>query len=138
MNIPDRLELQVVTPDRLVLSDVVDEVNYRTTEGYVGILPGHIPMLTTLQTGELTYRARGKQLAMVVSSGFVEVLPHRVIVMAEHVDLPDEIDRNEALKEKADAEARMKIHTEESEFIVEQERIEEAVAKLAVASRHLS
>ena len=134
--IPAHIQLDVVTPDRLLLSLQVDELSYRTHEGYVGIMPGHIPMLTTLEIGELSYKVGRDTHYIAVARGFVEVLPDRVIVLADSAELATEIDRALAQTAKEEAEARMRTHTEEHQFLVESALIEDAVAKLSVAARH--
>ena len=130
-----RIDLQIVTPERLLLEEEVDEVIYRSTEGYLGILPGHLPMLTSLAIGELTYRVGSQTYRIAVSSGFVEVLPDRVIVLADRADLPHEIDASGEQSNKSQAEERMKNHTAEEDFQAELEKIEEAVVRISVASQ---
>src|SRR3990172_5894541 len=92
MSSPNRIRLEIVTPERLLLSEDVDEVNVPGSEGYLGILPGHLPLLTTMGTGVLHFRNHGKVQHCAVSGGFAEVLGDRVIVIAETVELPAEID----------------------------------------------
>ncbi|MFN7974074.1 MAG: F0F1 ATP synthase subunit epsilon [Acidobacteriota bacterium] len=135
---PGKLQLEVVTPERLLLSEPVDEVSYRAREGYVGILPGHVPMLTSLEIGELTYRASGKTHHVAVSGGFVEVTEGKVIVLADTAEKASEIDKDRALAKKAQAEAGMKSYDSEDQFLMEKARLEKAVARLQAASHAIA
>jgi F-type H+-transporting ATPase subunit epsilon len=87
-----KIDLEIVTPGRLVLSETVDEVVLPGSEGYLGVLPGHAPLLTALGAGEVGYRSGGKTRYLAVSGGFVEVLQHRVSVLAETCERAEEID----------------------------------------------
>ena len=103
MVIPDHLTLEIVTPERSVVSEAVDEVQVPGSEGSFGVLPGHTPLLATLQVGELWYR-RGEETSFVaVSFGFAEVLPDRVTILAQIAESAEEIDvtRAEAAAERA-------------------------------------
>ena len=83
MAIPTRLLLEIVTPDRSVMREEVDELQVPGSEGYLGILPGHAPLLATLKAGELWYRIGQQKQYVPIGGGFVEVLPDRVTVLAE-------------------------------------------------------
>lgn len=102
--LPTRIQLEVVTPERLLLSEEVEEVTLPGSEGYLGILPGHLPLLTLLGSGILSYHQHGRKHVFAVHGGFAEVLPDRVIVIAESVERPQEIDvaRARAAKERAE------------------------------------
>jgi F-type H+-transporting ATPase subunit epsilon len=104
--LPTKIKLDVVTPDRHLLSEVVDEVTLPGSEGYLGILPGHLPLLTTLGIGVMSYHKGTAKFIFSVSGGFVEVLPDRVIVMADTLERPEEIDvaRAQASKDRAEKE----------------------------------
>lgn len=104
--LPTKIKLEVVTPDRHLLTEVVDEVTLPGSEGYLGILPGHLPLLTMLGIGVMSYRKGTAKFIFSVSGGFVEVLPDRVIVMADTIERPEEIDvaRAQAAKEHSEKE----------------------------------
>jgi F-type H+-transporting ATPase subunit epsilon len=104
MALPTRLTLEVVTPERLLVSEQVDEVQLPGAEGYFGVLPGHTPMLATLQVGELWYRIGHEKRYLAVAFGFAEVLPDRVTVLAQIAERPEDIDvpRAEAAKKRAE------------------------------------
>jgi F-type H+-transporting ATPase subunit epsilon len=102
--LPTHLTLEIVTPDRSVVTERVDEVELPGAEGYFGVLPGHTPLLATLKVGELWYRKGGEKFYLSIAFGFVEVLPDRVTVLAELAERPEEIDvvRAEAAKKRAE------------------------------------
>ena len=103
-SLPTKIRLDIVTPDRLLLSEDVDEVSIPGSEGYLGILPGHLPLLTLLGTGVLSYRKGNQKMIFSCSDGFAEVLPDRVIITASTIERPEEIDvaRAKAAKERAE------------------------------------
>jgi F-type H+-transporting ATPase subunit epsilon len=104
--LPKEIELQIVTPERHVLEETVQYVELPGKEGYMGILPGHAPLLTELGAGVLKYRRNGEQHALSVIQGYAEVLPERVIVLAEFSERAEEIDvaRSRAAADRAKAE----------------------------------
>ena len=103
MAIPDHLTLEIVTPERAVVSEQVDEVQVPGAEGSFGVLPGHTPLLATLQFGELWYRQGEENSYVAVSFGFAEVQPGRVTVLAQIAESAEEINvtRAEAAQERA-------------------------------------
>jgi F-type H+-transporting ATPase subunit epsilon len=104
MAIPTKLSLEIVTPDRSLVREEVDEVVLPGSEGYFGVLPGHAPLLSTLMVGELWYRAGREKRHLFVAGGFVEVLPDRVTVLAQIGERAEDIDiaRAEAAKRRAE------------------------------------
>jgi F-type H+-transporting ATPase subunit epsilon len=106
MPLPDAIELQVVTPQRHVLQETVQAIEIPGKEGYLGILPGHAPLITELGIGILAYRKSGETRYITVIHGYAEVLPDRVIVLAEISERAEEIDvaRAKAAQERAQAE----------------------------------
>ena len=102
--LPTTLTLEIVTPDRSLFRGEVREVQVPAAEGYMGILPGHTPLLANLQVGELSYRGETEEGQMHVALGFVEVLQDRVTVMAHVAERPDDIDvaRAEAARQRAE------------------------------------
>jgi F-type H+-transporting ATPase subunit epsilon len=103
----DKLQFEIVTPDRLVLKEEVDELQIPGKNGYLGILPGHAPLITELMTGELSYRKDKTARYLSVSGGYCEVLPDRVTVLAERAEKPEEINVDRALAAKQRAEKRL-------------------------------
>jgi F-type H+-transporting ATPase subunit epsilon len=92
----DKIQLEVVTPERRVLAEPVDMVTVPGLGGELGILPGHTPLISQLQTGVLTYVQDGKSFSLHVSGGFVEVREDHVSVLADIAERPDEIDASRA------------------------------------------
>jgi len=103
-----KILLEVVTPQRMVFREEVDEVTAPGLEGEFGVLPGHIPFITTLKIGVIMYRQGSVKRYMAVTWGFAEVLPDKVTILSESAQLADEIDiaRAMAQKERAEAELR--------------------------------
>src|SRR4051794_26981539 len=104
MALPTTIELQIVTPDKLVLRESVDEVEIPGSEGYFGVLPGHTPMLAALAVGELWYRQGQEKTYLSIAFGFAEVLPDRVTILARLAERADDIDIERAEAAKARAE----------------------------------
>jgi F-type H+-transporting ATPase subunit epsilon len=105
--IPTKLALEVVTPDKLLIREDVDEVQLPGAEGYLGVLPGHTPFLTTLKIGELWYRKGQDRTYLAVAGGFFEVLPDRVTVLAQVAERAHDIDVERAEAAKRRAEERL-------------------------------
>ncbi|MDR2051505.1 MAG: F0F1 ATP synthase subunit epsilon [Deltaproteobacteria bacterium] len=107
------LQLDIVTPDRIVLSEQVDYVSAHGAEGDFGILPGHVPLLAVLSTGILSYTVKGNRKNAFVSGGFAEVHGDRVTILAESSELADNIDLARAREALSRAEKRLE-HQEEN------------------------
>jgi F-type H+-transporting ATPase subunit epsilon len=103
--LPDSLMLEVVTPEREVVRESVAEVQLPGLAGYLGVLPGHTPLLTELGVGALSYRTGAETFYVAVTRGFAEVLPGRVLVLAEAAERAQEIDVARARTALAAAEA---------------------------------
>src|SRR5690348_4832102 len=101
------IHLEIVTAERVVLSDDVDQVNAPTVDGRVGILPRHMPLLTILDIGELDIIKDGVSTPYALSGGFMEVLPNRVTILADTVERADEIDEARAEESRRRAEERL-------------------------------
>ena len=128
------LQLLVVTPERKVVQAEADEVELPGAEGYVGILPGHAPLITLLGTGVLTIRRGGSSTAYAVSAGFAEISGDRVSVLADSAEAAAEIDAAAAERDRAKAEEEMKtagVDTLDSIRV----RFEHAQARISVARR---
>ena len=131
-----KLTLEVVTPDGLLIRDEVDSVQAPGSEGSFGVLPGHIPMLTTLGAGEIVYRNGAEVGRIVCLFGFCEVLPDRVHIMAESGERADDIDVARAESARARAAERMKMVKDEAGFKEAQADYVKSVARLAAASHN--
>ncbi len=100
----DRIQLDVITPERRLVSEPVDAVTLPGLGGELGILPGHTPLISQLQTGVLSYTQAGTTRRLLVSGGFVEVNADRVSVLADMAETPDEVDSASARQEREQAE----------------------------------
>ena len=101
-------ELEVATPDRLLVKDQVSAAQIPALDGYLGVLPEHAPLLSELGSGLMTYTIGGKSHSVVVSGGWVEVLPAGTRVLAASAELPNEIDLKRAKESLDRAERRLK------------------------------
>ncbi|MBI2956428.1 MAG: F0F1 ATP synthase subunit epsilon [Acidobacteria bacterium] len=134
--LPTALELQIVTPERLLVREEVHELQVPGRDGYMGILPGHAPLLSELQMGELSYRKGNHWSYLTVFWGFVEVLPHRVIVLAETGERGEEIDVERAQAARQRAEERLKrIGDPEVDLARAQVALQRALIRLQVAAK---
>jgi F-type H+-transporting ATPase subunit epsilon len=104
---PDTFQLQIVTPEKKVVDTAAEEVQIPGKNGYLGILPGHAPLITELAVGEIKYRTGVKEEHLAVAWGFAEVLPDKVTVLAESAERPSEIDVERARQAKERAEQRL-------------------------------
>lgn len=126
-----KLNLSVVTPEKQLVSEEVDQVNVPGTEGDLGILFDHAPILTNLRPGQLSYEKDGETVVLVVSGGYLEVTDNRVTVLAETGEFLSEIDRKRAERAHAKAEELLsKPGLSEEEFIEAQKKLFRAVARL--------
>jgi len=131
----NKLQLSIVTPERLVLDEDVDQVNVPGVEGDLGILCDHAPVLTTMRPGRFSYELSGEKgreaIHMIVSGGYLEVTDNRVIVLAEAVEFLDEIDKERAKASLMKAEeALSNTDLSDDEFIETQNRLFRAIARL--------
>ena len=107
MAIPTTLRLEFVTPERAIVHDEVDEVQLPGEEGFLGVLPGHTPMLVGLKVGEMWYRKGTEKFHGFVGFGFAEILPDRVTILARIAEKADDIDHERAEAAKRRAEERL-------------------------------
>jgi F-type H+-transporting ATPase subunit epsilon len=129
--IPQALALEIVTPDRPVVREEVDEIQLPARDGAVGILPGHTPLLTLVDPGELWYRKAGEKTTLVVDSGLAEVLPDRVTVLVGTAERPETIDVAREAQARAEAEREMK----EAKTLDEAERARRALVTAQMRER---
>ncbi len=125
--------LEIVTAERVVLEDEVDQVNAPTREGRVGILPRHESLLTILQPGELTIIKDGVRTPFAISGGFMEVLSNRVTILADTVERADEIDEVRAEEARRLAEERKGMAQSEHDMQIAELQLRKEMARLQVA-----
>ena len=130
------IQLEIVTPERLVYEDEVDSVNVPGIEGELGILPHHAPLLSILGFGELRIRKGGAEESFAIVGGFVQVRPDKVVVMAETADLAAEIDLEKAQEARRDAERALETgYSEGADLSAARAALQTALMRIRVAER---
>jgi len=129
------IKLDVVTAERVVFSDDVDVIVAPGIEGQLGILPHHAPLMTMLKPGELLVRKDGEEFSLVITGGFLEVRPDRVIILADAAERVEEIDVARAEEAKRRAQERLKERPTEVDAARAQAALLRALARLEVAQR---
>lgn len=127
------MSLEIVTAERVVLSDEVDQVNVPTKDGRVGILPRHAPLLTVLDTGEMDILKGGERTPYALSGGFMEVHANRVTILADTVERADEIDEARAERARQLAEERLAQQLNEQDAAIAEGELRRAMVRLRVA-----
>jgi F-type H+-transporting ATPase subunit epsilon len=131
----EKIQLEVVTPERRVLAEPVDMVTVPGLGGELGILPGHTPLISQLQTGVLTYVQEGKSSSLHVSGGFVEVRDDHVSVLADLAELPEEIDAARAKLSRDKLEKQLNAWTgSEDELETAKAELDRSLVRLQLAS----
>jgi len=133
--LPTKLLLEIVTPDKSIVRDEVDEVELPGAEGYLGVLPGHTPLLTMLKVGELWYRVGAEKHYLSVAFGFAEVLPDRVTILAQVAERAQDIDIERAEAAKRRAEERLAARVPDMDFERARIAMMKSLIRLQVASR---
>jgi len=126
----ETFQLEIVTPEKMVVRDTAEELQIPGRSGYIGVLPGHAPLITELGAGEISYRSGGQWHRFSTAWGFAEVLPERVTVLAETAERADEIDVARAKESLTRAEESLKSAQSEEEF-------SNAVGKVRVAQTRI-
>ncbi len=129
----DTFQLEIVTPTRLLVKDAAEEAQIPGATGYLGILPGHAPLITELGVGEITYKSNGTTHTLAVAWGFAEVLPDKVTILAEAAERPQEIDVARAQKAKERAEERLKSNAANVDYARAEDALRRAESRLDVA-----
>ena len=135
MSIPETVTLEIVTPDQAVTHAAVDEIEIPGEEGYLGVLPGHTPMLVSLQAGELWLRQGQERTYLSVAYGFAEIQPDRVIILAETAERAEEIDVPRAEAARTRAEERLANRAVEMDFGRARVALLKSMVRLQVAKR---
>ena len=133
--LPTKLQLQIVSADRSLVNESVDELVVPGFDGYFGVLPGHTPMLAVLKIGELWYRQGQEKHYLHIAFGFAEVLPERVTILAQIAEKAEEIDTARAEAAKKRAEDRLNNPTIDIDFERARIALLKALIRLQVASR---
>jgi F-type H+-transporting ATPase subunit epsilon len=132
----DELMLEIVTPEKLAFSGKVEEVTVPGSEGEFGVLRGHASLLSSIQIGELSYTKDNKRICYAVDTGYAEVLSGKVTILVEGAERSDMIDKDQARKDKADAEARLvKMAKEDQDYELVKAAVAKADMRLKVAEK---
>jgi F-type H+-transporting ATPase subunit epsilon len=131
----EKLALEIVTPERQVLIEQVEDVVLPSVDGYMGVLPGHAPLLAQLDIGEVSYRVGNQRHYLAVSGGFAEVLRKSVSILATTCERAEEIDLERAQKSRERAEGRMKPDSAEIEFRRAEASLRRALCRIQVTGR---
>ena len=130
------LHLEIVTPERLAYSDDVDGVQLPGSEGELGVLPHHAPLVSTLGFGELRIRKGGAEESFAIAGGFLQVLPTKVVVLAETADMASEIDLEKAQEARRQAEAALESgYHEGADLATARAALQQALIRIRVAER---
>lgn len=124
--------LRIITPERVFYEGPVDMVEFNTTEGEIGILPGHIPLTVIVKPGILNIYETEEEKIAALHSGFVEILPEGITILAETIEWPSEIDEQRATAAKERAEGRLHSHTPETDIMRAETALLRAVARIKV------
>jgi F-type H+-transporting ATPase subunit epsilon len=135
MAIPAQIQLQIVSADRSLINEPVDEVEIPGSEGYFGVLPGHTPLLGLLGMGQLWYRKGQDKTFLSLAFGFAEVQPDRVTILAQIAERAEDIDVTRAEAAKKRAEERLAKPTVEMDFERARIALLKSLIRLQVASR---
>lgn len=135
MELPSSLRFELVTPERAVVREAVDEVQIPGEEGYFGVLPGHTPLLASLHVGELWFRQGSERFYISVAYGFAEVLPDRVTVLAQIAERAEEIDVKRAEAAQQRARERVKQRVPDIDFERARIALLKSLMRLQVASK---
>lgn len=125
-------QLRIITPDRVFYEGEVEMVEFNTTEGEVGILPGHIPLTVIVKPGVLCIHEEEGEREAALHSGFAEILPERVTILAEIIEWPEEIDGNRAESALRRAEERLRSKTPETDIARAEFALRRAMARIEV------
>lgn len=130
------LLLEIVTPERLAYSGVVDSVQLPGSEGELGVLPHHAPLVSTLGVGELRIRTAGAEESFAIVGGFLQVRPDKVVVMAETADMASEIDLEAAQAARREAEKALETgYHEGADLAAARASLQQALLRIRVAER---
>ncbi|HEY1424552.1 MAG TPA: F0F1 ATP synthase subunit epsilon [Candidatus Acidoferrum sp.] len=133
----DSIQLVIVTPVRQLLSEAVTEAQLPGADGYLGVLPGHAPLITELGIGELTYRTTGGETGLLaIIRGFAEVLPERISVLAEMAERAEDIDLARAQEALKRAQERIAKGGEDIDWDRASMALQRALIRIQVVSKH--
>ncbi len=124
--------LRIITPDRIFYESQIDMVEFNTTEGEIGVLPGHIPLTVIVKPGILHITEQDGEKEAALHAGFVEILPDRVTSLAQTIEWPDEIEEKRAEAARQRAEERLRSRTPETDVARAETALQRAIARIQV------
>lgn len=124
--------LRIITPDRIFYENQVKMVEFNTTEGEIGVLPGHIPLTVIVKPGILNITEEEGDKEAALHAGFAEILPEQVTILAEIIEWPEEIDEERAEAAKERAEERLRSRTPETDIARAETALQRAMARINV------
>ncbi len=131
----ETLELEIVTPERLVVHEKAEEVQIPGRSGYLGVLPGHAPLITELGVGEIAFRSGSATTRLAVAWGFAEVLSDKVTILAESSERAGEIDVARAQQAKERAEGILRANAPDTNYQEAQNALKRAETRIEVAEK---
>lgn len=135
----DKINFKIITPEKSVFSEKVEQVTMMTAEGEITVLPGHVPLVGILRPGELHFKKDGQEHPLAVSGGFVEIRPDsEVVILADTAERAEEInlERAEAAKERAEKLLQETRNREDVDYASLQVALEKALNRLKIAKKY--
>ena len=132
-----KLKLKVVTPERVLFEQDVDQVTLPTQEGEITVLPNHLPLISLIKPGEVVFKNEGQTTPLVIAGGFIEVQPDKVVILADSAEKVEEIKEDRAEEARKRAEQAMKEKTiDAKEYAYLVSKIEKEMARIKVAKKY--
>lgn len=125
-----KFTLRIVAPDRVFYENEVEMVEFTTTEGDIGVLPGHIPLTVIISPGILTIHESDREKTAALHAGFAEILPQQITILAEIIEWPEEIDLSRAEASRQRAEERLHNHTQGIDMVRAEASLKRALARI--------
>lgn len=127
--------LEVLTPERKFFSAEAEEVIFRTVDGEMGVLAQHAPTVVAVDVGALKIKAEGKWIEALITEGFAEIMPDKVVLLTDTAEYPEEIDINRAKAAKERAEERLQKHLSQMEYVRSKAALARAMARIKVTNQ---
>lgn len=125
-----KFTLRIIAPDRVFYEGEIDMVEFNTTEGEIGVLPGHIPLTVIISSGILTIHEPDKEKEAALHEGFAEILPDQVTILAEIIEWPEEIDEQRAEASRHRAEERLRNRTADTDVLRAEASLKRALTRM--------
>lgn len=129
------IELEIISPEGIILKEKVDEVIIPTTTGQIAILPGHTPVFTKLAGGELAVRKKGEETLIAITGGFLEISQNKVIVLADYAIRSEQIEARKAEEARKRAEEMLKAGKDKKDFALAEKELKKSILELKIADK---